>query len=148
MEQNSQNRPYITIRIRKHNKKYITRVHNLKIKQKHTKHTSVYTMIQNRTRRIWKECDKPNSHISSKLHLIYISYNNDRHPVTKTFTTLHYTSQHLSTLHFFPFKTSPQPHFSPLHNTCRHFTSFHLKLHPNHTSLHFTTLGDTSLLSI
>jgi hypothetical protein len=41
--------------------------------------------------------------------MIYISSNNDRHPVTKTFTPLHYT--------------------------CRHFTSFHLKLHPN--KLHF-----------
>jgi len=45
-----------------------------------------------------KECDKPNSHISSKLHVIYISSNNDRHTVTKTFTTLHSTSVHLWTL--------------------------------------------------
>ena len=37
-----------------------------------------------------KECDKPNSHISSKFHMFYISSDNDRHPVTKTFTTLHY----------------------------------------------------------
>jgi hypothetical protein len=29
-----------------------------------------------------KECDKPNSHISSKLHMIYISSNNVRHHVT------------------------------------------------------------------
>jgi hypothetical protein len=42
-----------------------------------------------------KKCDKRNGHISSKLHLIYISSNNDRHPVTKTFTPLHYTCQHL-----------------------------------------------------
>ena len=35
---------------------------------------------------------------------IYISSNNDRHPITKT--------------------------FSPLHYTCRHFTSSHLQLHP------------------
>ena len=35
-----------------------------------------------------KECDKRNNHISSKLHIIYIyiSSNNDRHPVTETFT--------------------------------------------------------------
>jgi len=54
-----------------------------------------------------KECDKPNSHISSKLHTIYTYSNNDRHPVTKTFTPIHYTS----------------PNFTPLHYTCRHFTS-------------------------
>ena len=53
-----------------------------------------------------KECDKRNSHISSKLRMIYISFNNDRHPVTKTFTTLHLstlhnTSLHMSTFHFF-----------------------------------------------
>jgi len=39
-----------------------------------------------------KECDKRKSHISSKLLMIYISSNNVRHHVTKTFTTLHYTS--------------------------------------------------------
>ena len=33
-----------------------------------------------------KECDKRTSHISSKLHMIYVCYNNGRHPVTKTFT--------------------------------------------------------------
>jgi len=38
------------------------------------------------------ECDKPKSHISSKLHTIYIPSNNDRHPVPKTCTPLHYTS--------------------------------------------------------
>ena len=58
-----------------------------------------------------KECDKRNNHISSKIHMIYMSSNNDRHPVTKTFTSLHYT--------------------------CRHFTSSHL----NFTQLHFTTLS-------
>jgi len=57
-----------------------------------------------------KECDKRNNHTNSKLHMIYISSNNDRHPVTKTFIPLHYT--------------------------CRHVTSFHL----NFTQLHFTTL--------
>jgi len=38
------------------------------------------------------ERDKRNSHISSKLHMIYISSNNDRHSVNKTFTTLHPTT--------------------------------------------------------
>jgi len=39
-----------------------------------------------------KECDKRKSRISSKFHMICISSKNVRHPVTKTFTTLHYTS--------------------------------------------------------
>ena len=30
--------------------------------------------------------------------MIYTSSNNDRHPVTKTFTLLHYTTLHFSTL--------------------------------------------------
>ena len=68
-------------------------------------------------RKYMKECDKPNSHISNKIHMISISSNNVRHPVTKTFTTLHpttlhSTSLHLSTLHFLPFK---------LHRTKLHY---------------------------
>jgi hypothetical protein len=47
-----------------------------------------------------QECDQRNSHISSKLHMIYISSNNDRHPVTKTFNPLHYTSPNYTSLHF------------------------------------------------
>ena len=39
-----------------------------------------------------KECDKRNSHISSKLYMIYS--NNDRHPDTKAFTPLHPTTLH------------------------------------------------------
>ena len=66
------------------------------------------------------KCDKLNSHISSKLQMNYISSNNDRHPLAKTFTSLHFTSRH-----FFPFETSP-----------------------TYTSLHFTTLVDTSLFPI
>jgi len=59
-----------------------------------------------------KECDKRKSHISSKLHMVSISSNNIRHPVTKNFTTLHpstlnSTSLHLSALHFLSFKLHP-----------------------------------------
>ena len=46
-----------------------------------------------------KECDKRKSHIRSKLHMIYISSNSVRHPLTKTFTTLHYTSPNYTSLH-------------------------------------------------
>jgi len=61
-----------------------------------------------------KECDKRSRHKNSKLHMTYISSNNDRHPITKTFNTL-----------------------TPLHYIYRHFTSSHL----NFTQLHFTTLS-------
>ena len=59
-----------------------------KIKQKHKKHTTTYTKIQNRTKRMQKKCDEQNSHIGGKPHMIYISSNNDRYPVTKTFNSL------------------------------------------------------------
>jgi len=49
-----------------------------------------------------KECDKRTNHISSKLRMIYISSNNVRHPVTRAFTPLRYTSQH-----FLSFKLHP-----------------------------------------
>ena len=84
-----------------------------KIKLKDTQHTTIYTLIQNRTRDIWKKYDKRNSKTSRELRLIYIYIyiyiysnifsNNDRHLFTKTFSLLHYT--------------------------CRHFTSSHLQLH-------------------
>ena len=91
-----------------------------------------------------QECDKRNSHITSKLHLIYVSSNNDRHRVTKIFTPIHYTSPttlhstslYLSTLHFFPFKLPPTTLYYPfiwLNSTA----PFHL------TSLHFTSLNFT-----
>ena len=161
-------------------------------------------MTQNRTRRTWKKYDKRNSHKSNELNLIYVSSNNDRHPVTQTVTPLHYTcrpitssylklhrttlhctcppftsylkfhpnalhstSQHLSTLHFFPFKPHPttlhstsqhlstlhffpfKPHPTTLHSTSQHLSTLHFfpfKLHP--TTLHSTTLVDTSLFPI
>ena len=33
-----------------------------------------------------------------KFHMVCISSNNDRHPLLKTFTPLHYTSPHVTTL--------------------------------------------------
>ena len=56
-------------------------------------------MIQNRTKQVGKTCDKRNSHISSKPHMIYVSSNSDRHPVTKTVTPLHYICRHFTTSH-------------------------------------------------
>jgi hypothetical protein len=82
--------------------------------------------------------------------MVFLSSNNDRHPVPKTFTLIHYTSYyfttlHVTSLHFIPIHyTSYQfttlhttsLHFMPLYYTCWHFTSSHL----NFTHLHFTTL--------
>jgi hypothetical protein len=76
--------------------------------------------------------------------MIYISSNNDLHPLTKNFTTLHYNFQHLTSsrlnftqLHFttlsfgltpFQFPTAPL-HLTSFHCTFRlfspHFYSFH-----------------------
>jgi hypothetical protein len=52
-----------------------------------------------------KECNKRNIHITSELHMIYeyISSNNDKHPATKTFTPLHYTSPNYTSLRFTTF---------------------------------------------
>ena len=76
--------------------------------------------------------------------MINISANNHRHPVTKTFTPLHYTTSHLNFthLHFttisfgltqFKFPTAS------FHLTSLHFTSIHF------TSLHFQTIFATLL---
>jgi len=50
-----------------------------------------------------KECHNLKSHISSNLRTIYISSNNVRHPVTKTFITLHPTTLHSTSLHLLTF---------------------------------------------
>jgi hypothetical protein len=77
-------------------------------------------MIKKWNQKNVKECNKRESHISSKLHMIYISSNNVRHPVTLR-PSLYFT----------------QVHFTPFHYTCRHFTFSHLHF----TQLHFTTLS-------
>jgi len=114
-----------------------------------------------------KKYDKRKTNLNCKLHMIYISSNNVRHPVPKTFPTLHYTSPnytslhftslHLSTLHFLSFKLHPTTlHSTSLHLSTLHFLSF--KLHPttlhypliwlkphlNFPPLHFTSLHYTS----
>jgi len=74
-----------------------------------------------------------------KLHMVCISSNNDRHPVSETFTPLHYTCQHFTSCHL---------NFTQLHFTTLSFglapskfssASFHL------TSLHFTSPHVTTL---
>jgi hypothetical protein len=85
-----------------------------------------------------KECDKRRSHISTKLHMIYISSNNVRHPVTRTFTPLHYTCRQSLLLVY------TSPNYTSLHFTTlvdNHYFSF--TLHPttlHSTSLHLSTL--------
>ena len=83
--------------------------------------------------------------------MLLIFSNNGRHPATKNFTALHYTtlypttikstSPQLSTLHFLPFKLRPTTlHSTSLHLSTLHFLPF--KLHPTSlysTSLHLST---------
>ena len=40
------------------------------MKHKHTKHTTIYTVIKKWNPKNVKECDKRNSPVSSKLHLL------------------------------------------------------------------------------
>jgi len=58
----------------------------------------------------------------------FISFNNDRHPVSKTLTALHSNSLHLSTLHYFPVKLHPTTfHYTSLSS---HLASPHLNFLP------------------
>ena len=66
-------------------------------------------MIQIITKNM-KKCDK-NNHISNKPLKIDISFHNDRHLVTKTFTPLHYTFRHFTSSHL---------NFTKLHFNTRH----------------------------
>jgi hypothetical protein len=58
-----ENRAYIARRVHKHNNKN-TKINE--IRQKHTKHTAIYTMLKINQKNI-KECDKHKSRIGSKL---------------------------------------------------------------------------------
>jgi len=77
--------------------------------------------------------------------MIYTSSNNERHPVTKIFTPLHYTCRHF---------TSSALNFAQIHFT--HFTTLSLGLNPfkfptapfHLVSQHFTSLHFTALLTI
>ena len=92
----------------------------------HTKHTTIYTIIQNRTNRIWKNVIRETDiQAANFIWSVYLLIMVD--------TLLLRPSLHLSTLHFFLFKLHP----TTLHYTCRRFTSSHL----NFTQLHFTTLS-------
>jgi len=75
------------------------RVHNL---ENSTKVYKTHNHIHNdkKGKKNMKEYDKRKTYINSKLHVIYISSNNVRYRVIKTFTTLHYTSLHYTFRHF------------------------------------------------
>jgi hypothetical protein len=52
------------------------------------------------------------SHMFNKLHMSSVSSNDGRHPVTKTFTTFHYTLPRYTSLHFLSFILHPTtPHY-------------------------------------
>ena len=59
-------------------------------------------MIKKMEPKNMKDCDKRKSHVNSKLPMMYTSSNNVRHPVTKTFTTLHPTALHFLSLKLHP----------------------------------------------
>ena len=87
-----------------------------------------------------KEYVKRKSHISGKLHMIYISSNNVR-----LRPSLHFTQLHFTTL----VDTSCHLNFTKLHFTTLSFrlTPFKFPTAPFHfTSLHFTSLHFTALL--
>jgi hypothetical protein len=71
--------------------------------------------------------------------MICISSDDDTHPVTKTFTPLHYTSHNYISLHFTTL------HTTTLHSTSLHVSTSHFLPLTLHTQLHFTTLHYTSL---
>ena len=92
-----------------------------------------------------RKYDKRKFDTSSKLHMIYISSNNVRHPVPKMFPTLHTTTLHYPCRHF----TSSHLNFTHIHFTTLSFglTPFKFPTAPFHlTSLHFTSLHFTALL--
>jgi len=66
------------------------------------------------------ECDKRKSHINSKHHMIYLSSNNIRLTVTKTFTTLHYTT--LVDTSLLLFKLHPTTLHRLIWLNCAHFS--------------------------
>jgi len=84
-----------------------------------------------------KECDKQKSHISSKLHMIYIYLliMLDTLLLRLSYTSLHYTCQHFTSSHL---------NFTQLHFTTLSFGLPHLNLWPLHfTSQHYTSLHCT-----
>jgi hypothetical protein len=95
MKQNTQNGAHVIIRI----PNITIIIYNLQNSTKaHKTYNHIYTMIQNRTKRIRKNMINE-SHKSSKQQIFYsISSNSDWHPVAKTFTPLHYTSPNYTPL--------------------------------------------------
>ena len=103
-KQNIQNRTHITIRI--HNNKNTT-----------------FTKLNKSTQNIqpyiqWYKIQLINMNEAAILHMVYISSNNDRQPVPKTFTPLHYTCRHF---------TSSQLNFAQIHFTTLHYPLIWLK---------------------
>jgi hypothetical protein len=92
-QQNTQNRTYITIRIHKHNNNKII----YKIKQKHTKHTTIYTVIT-KTKRTWKNVI--NEKATKATNLIWSVYLVIILDTLLLRTSLRFTPLHYTSLHF------------------------------------------------
>ena len=77
-----------------------------------------------------------------KLRMVFTSSNNDRHPVPRTFTPLHYTCWHFTSSHL---------NFTHLHFTTLHYRLIWLNpisipyrsISPHITTLHLTSLHCT-----
>ena len=92
------------------------------MKQKHTKHRTIYTTIQCGNKTTWKNVIKGTAiYAANLIRSIYLLI------MLSTLLLNH----HSTSVHF------AQLHFTPLHYTCRHFTSSHW----NFTELHFSTLS-------
>ena len=94
MIQNTQNETYITTRIHKYYNQctYCTKLCSS------IQNTQPYVQWYKIEQKVYDKCDKRNSHISDKYHMITIASNIDRHCVTKSllqFTTLVDTSVQL-----------------------------------------------------
>jgi len=90
------NRAYLSIRIHKHNKQYVT----YRIKQKYTKHTTIYRTIKK----------EPKDH----HYTVTLRYTSPH------FTTLYHTSLHFATLHH------TSPNYTSLHLSTLHSLMFTL----------------------
>ena len=69
-----------------------------------------------------------------QIHMVYISSNNDRHPVPRTFTPLHYTCRHFASSHL----NFTQKHFTKLHYPLIWLNPIYISYRS--TSPHITTL--------
>jgi len=104
------------------------KVHNLQNQtEAHKTHNHIYNDIK---------FNQKKKKEAVKLHVICVSSNNDRHCVTMTFIPLQYTSLHLLTFRYFPFKFHPSTlHYASPQLSTLHFFPFKFYF----VTLHYTS---------